>query len=554
MNLILIGMNHKTAPLDLRERLSISCEGATHPLREIMKIPKLDGVIYLSTCNRVEVLAQTTDTRETVERLQDFILQHGNLSREELVRCLYVCEDQEAVRHLFRVTSSLDSLVMGEPQILGQVKDAYRQAVDNGTTGIILNKIMHYAFRVAKRVRTETGLAANAVSVSFAAVELSKKIFGGLQGKTVLLVGAGEMSELAARHLINYGAAQILIANRTPARAQQMAEEFHGRSVPLDQIEETLRDVDIVISSTGATGYMITAGMVAAALRRRKNRLLFLIDIAVPRDIDPAAGEIENVFLYNIDNLQDIVDENVRGRMQEAQKAEVIINEEVSRFTRWYNTLAVVPTIVSLKEKADGILRGEIDRSSAWMQRLTEEDRNNIEILAGAIVNKILHELGPLELLGQHAGEQDAQAADGCGGEHHRHDGEPYEAAGLQPQPSGDGGAGQEGDRHRVQRREERAEPPVDDAGCEEQLEGVGRDAEQVQHERDGRVQAAEEGQEPREGQARVVRQPHRHVREPAGEQDEAERQELAGVREVERGRHDDVRQPGRLVIGQLMA
>jgi glutamyl-tRNA reductase len=392
MNLILIGMNHKTAPLDLRERLSISCEGAIHPLREIMKIPKMDGVIYLSTCNRVEVLAQTIQIRETAEGLQDFILQHGNLSREELIRCLYVYENQEAVRHLFRVTSSLDSLVMGEPQILGQVKDAYRQAVDNGTTGIILNKIMHYAFRVAKRVRTETGLAANAVSVSFAAVELSKKIFGGLQGKTVLLIGAGEMSELAARHLINYGAAQILIANRTPARAQQMAEEFHGRAVLLDEIEETLRDVDIVISSTGAPGYVITAGMVAAALRRRKNRLLFLIDIAVPRDIDPAAGALENVFLYNVDNLQDIVDENVRGRMQEAQKAEVIINEEVSRFDRWYNTLAVVPTIISLKEKADGVIRGELDRSSAWMQHLTQEDRNNIEILAGSIVNKILHD------------------------------------------------------------------------------------------------------------------------------------------------------------------
>jgi glutamyl-tRNA reductase len=392
MNLILIGMNHKTAPLDLRERLSISCEGDIHPLREIMKIPNLGGVIYLSTCNRVEVLAQTTQTRETAERLQDFILQHGNLSREELIRCLYVLEDQEAVRHLFRVTSSLDSLVMGEPQILGQVKDAYRQAVENGTTGIILNKIMHYAFRVAKRVRTETGLAANAVSVSFAAVELAKKIFGGLQGKTALLIGAGEMSELAARHLINYGAAQILIANRTPARAQQMAEEFHGRAVPLDQIEETLRDVDIVISSTGAPGYVITAAMVATALRRRKNRLLFLIDIAVPRDIDPAAGALENVFLYNVDNLQDIVDENVRGRMQEAQKAEVIINEEVSRFNRWYNTLAVVPTIVSLKEKADYILRGELDRSSAWMQHLTEEDRKNIEILAGSIINKILHD------------------------------------------------------------------------------------------------------------------------------------------------------------------
>jgi glutamyl-tRNA reductase len=200
------------------------------------------------------------------------------------------------------------------------------------------------------------------------------------------------MSELAARHLINYGAAQILIANRTHVRAQQMAEEFHGRAVLLDEIEETLRDVDIVISSTGAPGYVITAGMVAAALRRRKNRLLFLIDIAVPRDIDPAAGALENVFLYNVDNLQDIVDENVRGRMQEAQKAEIIINEEVSRFDRWYNTLAVVPTIVSLKEKAEGILRGELDRSSAWMQNLTDDDRKNIEILAGSIVNKILHD------------------------------------------------------------------------------------------------------------------------------------------------------------------
>ena len=392
MNLVLIGMNHKTAPLDLRERLSISCEGDADPLRQIIKLLDLAGVIYLSTCNRVEVLVQTTDARETQERLKDFILRHGNLSREDLVRCLYCYEGQEAVRHLFRVTSSLDSLVMGEPQILGQVKDAYRQAVENGTTGIILNKIMHYAFRVAKRIRTETGLAANAVSVSFAAVELAKKIFGGLQGKTVLLIGAGEMSELAARHLVNYGAAQILVANRTPARAQQMAQEFHGRAVPMDRIEETLKDVDIVISSTGAPGYVIKAEMVAAALRRRKNRLLFLIDIAVPRDIDPAAGDIENVFLYNIDNLQDIVDENVRGRRQEAQKAEAIINEEVLNFNRWYNTLAVVPTIVSLKERAEGIIRGELDRSSAWMQHLTEEDRKNIEILTGAIVNKILHD------------------------------------------------------------------------------------------------------------------------------------------------------------------
>jgi glutamyl-tRNA reductase len=406
MNLILLGMNHKTAPLDLRERLSISCEEAIRPLREIMNIPWINGVIYLSTCNRVEVLAQTTNAEATLEHLKDFIVEHGNLSREELMRCLYVYGREEAVRHLFRVSASLDSLVMGEPQILGQVKDAYRQSVEAGTTGLILNKVMHFAFRVAKRVRSETGIAANAVSVSFAAVELAKKIFGGLKGKTVLLVGAGEMSELAARHLITHGAAQIIIANRTYARAQQMAEAFHGRPVDFDRLEEALRDADIVISSTGAPGYVITAPMVTAALRRRKNRLLFLIDIAVPRDIEPAAGNIENVFLYNIDNLQDIVDENVRGRMQEAQKAEAIIDEEVIRFTKWYHTLEVVPTIISLKEKAEVIVRGELDRSSAWMQHLTAEDRNNVEILAGSIINKILHD--PIVSLKEESQDDDA--------------------------------------------------------------------------------------------------------------------------------------------------
>ena len=392
MNLILLGMNHKTAPLDIRERLSISCEEGIRSLRELMHIPGIEGMIYLSTCNRVEVLAQTTDTQEAAEQLKSFIFGHGNLSREEMNRCLYMYRDDEAVRHLFRVTSSLDSLVMGEPQILGQVKDAYRQAVENQTTGIILNKILHHAFRVAKRVRTETGIAANAVSVSFAAVELAKKIFGGLKGKTVLLIGAGEMSELAARHLISQGIAQILIANRTYARAMQMAEEFHGTAVAFDHLEETLRNVDIVISSTGAPGYVITAGMVSTALHRRKNRFLFLIDIAVPRDIDPAAGDIDNVFLYNIDNLQDIVDGNIKNRGQEAEKAEAIIEEEVMKYTRWHNTLEVVPTIVSLRGKAEGIVRGELEKSFSWMQNMTSEERKNIEILVGSIMNKILHD------------------------------------------------------------------------------------------------------------------------------------------------------------------
>ncbi len=408
MNLILIGMNHKTAPLDIRERLSLSCEEGFNPNRELIDIPEIDGVVYLSTCNRVEVLAQATEAEAAVGKLKRFIFRHGNLSEEEMNRCLYAYRDDEAVRHLFRVTSSLDSLVMGEPQILGQVKDAYRRAAESRTTGVILNKVLHHAFRVAKRVRTETGIAANAVSVSFAAVELAKKIFGGLKGKTVLLIGAGEMSELAARHLLTHGAGQILIANRTPMRAVQMAEAFQGRAVPFDRLEESLQAADIVISSTGAPGYVIAVPMVAAALHRRKNRLLFLIDIAVPRDIDPAAGDIDNVFLYNIDNLQDIVDENVKSRRREAEKAEAIVNEEVLNYRHWRNTLGVIPTIVSLREKAEGIVRAELEKSGAWMQNLTAAERENIEILAGSIINKILHD--PIVSLKEESQEYGAAA------------------------------------------------------------------------------------------------------------------------------------------------
>ncbi|MCX5854379.1 MAG: glutamyl-tRNA reductase [Deltaproteobacteria bacterium] len=320
MNIILIGMNHKTAPLDIRERLSLACGDDINPLKEIMKIPQIREVMYLATCNRVEVFAHALDTEVSVERLKEFIFNHGNLSAEEMTRCLYVYFDQDAVRHLFRVASSIDSLVMGEPQILGQVKDAYRRSVELNATGVILNKIIHHAFRTAKRVRTETGIAGNAVSVSFAAVALAKKIFGNLKGKTILLVGAGEMSELAARHLIGNGVDHILIANRTYARAVQMAENFHGTAIEFDLLPEKLRDVDIVITSTGAPGYVITVPVIEAALRRRKNRLLFLIDIAVPRDIDPAAGDLDNVYLYNIDNLQDIVDENMKIRRKEGEK------------------------------------------------------------------------------------------------------------------------------------------------------------------------------------------------------------------------------------------
>jgi glutamyl-tRNA reductase len=405
MQLVLIGMNHKTAPLEIRERLQLSSGDVERALPELMRLEEIREAICLSTCNRVEVISRVTDGEQAVAALKSFIYDQGNLDIAEMERCLYVYRDLEAVRHLFRVTSSLDSMVMGEPQILGQMKEAYRMAVDHRTTGVLLNRLSHHAFLVAKRVRTETGIAGNAVSVSYAAVELAKKIFGNLKGKSVLLIGAGEMSELAARHLLRQGVGRILIANRTYARAEEMAALFQGTPVAFDRFPEVLPEVDIVIASTGAPGYILTKEMVATALRRKRDRLLFLIDIAVPRDIDPAAGEIENVYLYNIDHLQDVVDANREVRKTEAMKAEEIIAEEVTAFEKWFNALAVVPTIVALRGKMEGIVRGEMERSARWLGGLEAEERSRIEWLAASIVNKILHD--PITGLKEESSEKD---------------------------------------------------------------------------------------------------------------------------------------------------
>ena len=392
MNIVLIGMNHKTAPLDIRERLAPSCGGTFDPLTELSRLPAVEEAVYLATCNRVEIIASVQNIQSAEAELKRIMMQSGQLSRDEISRCLYIHHDEAALRHLFRVASSLDSLIMGEPQILGQVKDAYRQAVDRHTTGLILNKALHYTFRTAKRVRTETGIANHAVSVSYAAVALSKKIFGSLRGKTVLLIGAGEMSELAARHLLHNGIDRLIVTNRTHARAVQLAEDFQGTPVPFERLPEVLGEVDIVISSTGAPDYILTPEMIAPALRRRKNRLLFLVDIAMPRDIDPRAGAMDNVYLYNMEDLQDIADENRTIRQGEAKKAEIIIDEEVKKFLHWFNTLEVVPTIVSLRGKMEGIVRDELERSESWLQTLRAEDRETFEILAKSIINKILHD------------------------------------------------------------------------------------------------------------------------------------------------------------------
>jgi len=404
--IILIGLNHKTAPLAVRERLFAGCEDAKTLLPEFLAIEGVAETLFLATCNRVEVIAVIEDNPETIDKLKTTLMKKGGLTDGE-ASCLYIYRDDKAIKHLFRVTSSLDSLVMGETQILGQAKDAYRQALAQNATGVALNRLMHRAFRAAKRVRTETGIAANPVSVSFAAVELAKKIFGTLTGKKILIVGAGEMAELTGTHLVGNGAEEITVANRSQAQAAALAEKFHGRAVGLEALDDALAHADIVISSTGAPSYIITEDMLRQALRKRKNPLLFLIDIAVPRDIDPAAGEIENVYLYNIDNLQDIVDENVKMRRREALKAEKIVDEEVAQYSNWLKELEAVPTIVSLRTKAEKIVRTELEKAQGWMTGMENGDREKIEALVQGIVNKILH--APVAVMKEESAEFSAQ-------------------------------------------------------------------------------------------------------------------------------------------------
>jgi glutamyl-tRNA reductase len=389
--ILLIGLNHKTAPLAVREKLFAGCQEKQNLLSEVLLVPGVQETLYISTCNRIELIAVMDGEGETTHGLKIFLAQSGGLTDEEVADCFYVYRDVEAIRHLFRVSASLDSQVMGETQILGQVKEAYRQALTQNATGLVLNRLLHRSFRTAKRVRTETAIAANPVSVSFAAVELAKKIFGSLAGKKVLLIGAGEMAELTGVHLIGNGAEEITVANRSPAQGTALAEKFHGKAISLENIGEALIDADIVISSTGAAGFVVSEEAIRLSMRKRKNRLLFLIDIAVPRDIEPSADRIENVYLYNIDNLQDIVDENMKGRQKEALKAEAIVEEEVVHYNSWIKELEAVPTIVSLRAMAEGIVQSELEKYQGFLQKLSCEDREKVDNLIKSVVNKILH-------------------------------------------------------------------------------------------------------------------------------------------------------------------
>lgn len=388
--ILLLGVNHKTTPVEVREKIALS-NGYEEPLAALKKIDGLREYYLLSTCNRVELLLVTEADSNVEEDIIDFLF-GDTVPRNECRQYLYRLYDKDAVHHLFRVAASLDSMVIGEAQILGQLKDAYRHAAHFGCTGPLLNKLIHRAFSVAKRVRTETAIGSSAVSISYAAVQLAKKIFGNLSDKSVLLVGAGEMAELAAEHLVGQGVGSVTVANRTLSRAVDLAKRFKGKAVSITELVSQLEHVDIIISSTGAKEIILHKDQVKSVMRSRMNRSLFFIDIAVPRDLDPGLNEIANVYLYDIDDLSNVVEINKSERDKEAVKAVRIVDEEILKFERWFLGLAVTPTIQALKEKMDRIGQSELDRTLARLPDMNDSDREHLARMVTAITAKIMHD------------------------------------------------------------------------------------------------------------------------------------------------------------------
>jgi len=407
MTLTLIGVNHKTAPIELRERIAISREELADATRALAAIPGVDECMIVSTCNRVELLAMV-DGPEV--QLADFFSHHFAVDAATLNPHIYEHRDRAAVSHLFRVAASLDSMVVGEPQILGQVKEAFATARTAGTISAQLEHLLQSAFAAAKRARSETGIGASSVSIASVAVDLARKIFGSLQGRTVFLVGAGKMSELAARHLVQQGAGAILVSNRTVDRARRMAAEFNGRIVPFDQLHEAASEADIVISSTGAPHPIFRREHGQAFLHRRRNRPMFFIDIAVPRDVAPEMNKLDGIFVYDIDDLQQVAASHMEERGREALDAETLIAHEVERFQQRQRTVNVAPTIVALQRKAEEIRVGELERIHARLNSLTPEQAAAVEALTRGLVNKFLHP--PMQAIKQAAREGDSARLD----------------------------------------------------------------------------------------------------------------------------------------------
>ncbi|MFO8088991.1 MAG: glutamyl-tRNA reductase [Desulfatiglandaceae bacterium] len=387
-----IGMNHETAPVSLRERLAVEAGSGTSAQAVLRECSAVKEALFISTCNRVEAVAVAENPGRAEEALLSVMAETGGISSDELSGFIYRLVDGDAVKHIFMVASSLDSMIVGEPQILGQIKKAYTCAVAGKTSGVVLNRLMHRAFHVAKRVRTETGVCEAAVSVGYAAVEMAKKIFNRLEGKKVLLIGAGEMAELAARHLMGQGAGSLVVANRTFDRAREVARCFNAVAVDLNEIEYQLLDADIIITSTGSPGHILTYSQLKKSLRKRRNRPLFIIDIAVPRDVDPEINRLDNVYVYDIDDLKGVITLNVAQRRQESLKAERIVVEEVAKFEKWLETLHVVPTIAALRKKAASLVATELKRSRSSLNDLSPKQLSAVQTLVNSVAEKIIND------------------------------------------------------------------------------------------------------------------------------------------------------------------
>lgn len=391
MNIVVVGLSHKTAAVEVREKVAFAPTRMEQPLRMLVDLPDITEGVIVSTCNRVEIYATTRDIAGGIARIKRFLADYHTLDLSTLENHLYAHHGEEAIRHVFRVASSLDSMVVGEPQILGQIKTSYGYAAEFKSSGIILNRFLHKAFSVAKRVRTETKIASSAVSVAFAAVELARKIFNDLSDKTVMLIGAGEMCELAAKHFLNNGVRGLMVTNRTYERAVRLADEFAGKAVPFEDLFDQLHKADIILSSTGAPHTIIGAGDLDEVMRRRRHRPMFFIDIAIPRDIDPAVNDLDNVYLFTVDDLQEVVQANLAQRAEEARKAEEIIQQEIGQFFKWLSSLDVTPTIIALRQKFDEIRTAELEKTLAGWKDLSPDDRKRLEACTNAIMNKLLH-------------------------------------------------------------------------------------------------------------------------------------------------------------------
>jgi glutamyl-tRNA reductase len=407
MRFLVTGLNHTTAPIELRERLAIGQDALPATTRALLAEPGVKEAMILSTCNRVEILVSHNGLEP---QLPGFLAEHFSLDRSMLEPHLYRYQDEEAVRHMFRVAASLDSMVVGEAQILGQVKHSWNVAREMGAVKGPLDKLLQGAFSAAKRVRTETEIGSSSVSIASVAVDLARRIFGSLEGKKILIVGAGKMSELAARHLMQHGADSITVANRTYDRAVRLAEQFLGQAIRFEELHARAHEADIIITSTGSAEQIIGVQQAQQILQRRKGRPVFLIDIAVPRDVDPKVNQLEGMFLYDIDDLQQVAASHLVDRGREAARAEAIIVEETERFRRRIRTIDIAPVLVDVQGTAEELRQAELHRQRQLLQSLTPKQQEAVDALTRGLMNKFLHM--PLEALKAAARDEDAAALD----------------------------------------------------------------------------------------------------------------------------------------------